>query len=93
MKYAVTDDQIKEARGWLRIGVTSRDEEIGQVLSACLIDLKNSGVSNRDNDDPIIKQAMKLYLKAFFGYDEDAERYSKSYEFLKNSLALCEDYN
>lgn len=93
MEYIVTEDLVKEARGWLRIGVASRNDEIRQVLTACLVDLKNGGVVKRDPADPMIKQAMKLYLKAQFGYDADADRFAQSYEFLKYSLALSGDYN
>jgi hypothetical protein len=44
-------------------------------------------------DDPLIKQAMKLYLKAHFRSDPSADKFMKSYEFLKYSLELSSDYN
>lgn len=89
----ISSELIESARGWLRITTESRDEEIGQVMEACLIDLKNSGVSVIDTTDAAIQQAMKLYLKSQFGYDANAERFGKAYEFLKYSLALSGDYN
>ena len=53
--------------------------------------LKYSIVSQEDR---IIQQAIKLYCKANFGLDnKDSEKYKKSYESLKISLALCGDYN
>ena len=87
------DALITAARGWLRIGTKSRNDEIKQVMDACLIDLKNGGVVVIDTDDPAIQQAMKLFLKSQFGYDNNAERFGKAYEFMKASLALSGDYN
>lgn len=91
--YEISDDLVTLARGWLRIGITTRDDEIRQTMKACLIDLHNGGVENTDTEDAAIQQAMKLYLKAQFGYDEDAERFGKAYEFFKWSLELSGDYN
>lgn len=84
---------IESARKWLRIGTNSLDEEIGQVIEACLIDLKNSGVVVVDVNDKAIQQAVKLFLKAQFGYDENATRFAEAYEFFKKSLALSGLYN
>lgn len=91
--YEISDELVASARGWLRISITSRDEEIRQTLQACLIDLQNGGVVRISLDDAMIQQAMKLYLKSQFGYDADAERFSQAYEHLKFSLALSGDYN
>lgn len=89
----ITTALVAEARGWLRITTESRDDEIEQVMNACLIDLSNAGVVAIDAEDAAIKQALKLYLKSQFGYDSDAVRFGKAYEFLKCSLALSGDYN
>lgn len=89
----ISSELIASARGWLRIATESRDDEIEQVLGACLIDLSNGGVVVVDTDDPAIQQAMKLYLKSQFGYDSNAEKFSEAYEHLKKALALSGDYN
>ena len=89
----ISSELIASARGWLRITTESRDEEIEQVLGACLIDFSNGGVVVIDPSDPAIQQAMKLFLKSQFGYDNNAERFGKAYEYLKYSLALSGDYN
>lgn len=87
------DALVATARGWLRIATTSRDDEIRQVIDACLIDLSNGGVKKIDEDDAMIRQAIKLYLKSQFGYDAQAEKFAKAYEYLKYSLELSSDYN
>lgn len=85
---------VASAKGWLRIATNSRDDEIRQVCEACLIDLKNGGVAKRNySEDSAIQQAIKLYLKSQFGYDQEAEKFDKAYEHLKAALALSGDYN
>lgn len=87
------DPLVVAARGWLRISTKARDEEIRQVVDACLIDLSNAGVVMRDTDDAAIRQCMKLYLKSQFGYDSNAEKFGEAYEHLKKGLSLSGDYN
>lgn len=92
MAVTISDNLVVEGRDWLRIETDSRDDEIRQVFEACLIDLKNAGVYVTEIDS-IIKQALKLYLKSYFGYDDNAAKFAESYEHLKRSLALSSDYN
>lgn len=89
----ISNELITSARGWLRIATTSRDDEIRQVMEACLIDLSIGGVAKIDTSDQAIQQAIKLYLKSQFGYDAKAEKFGQAYEHLKAALALCGDYN
>ena len=91
----MTAEQIAAAKLWLRISTDALDEEIGQTVDACLLDLHNAGVVNTPWDDALIKQAVKLYCKAQFGYgnDGDGDKYAKAYEHLKCALALSGDYN
>lgn len=44
-------------------------------------------------DNPLIQQAVKLYCKAQFGYDDTSSKFAKSYELLKQSLSLSGEYN
>ena len=84
---------VVEARLWIRKSSDIFDDEIVQTMNSCLLDLKNAGVQKLDTDDALIKQALKLYLKAQFGYEEDSEKFAGSYEHLKSSLSLSGDYN
>lgn len=84
---------VGEAKKWLRIGTDSTDEEVGQTINACLLDLSNAGVTQIDIADPLTKQAVKLYLKSHFGYDANADEFGTAYEHLKASLALSGTYN
>lgn len=87
----ITNEMVSSAKGWLRIG--TRDDEVKQVMEACLMDLLIGGVAKVDPEDPLIQQALKLYLKSQFGYDSNAETFARAYEHLKAALALCGDYN
>ena len=89
----ISNELITSARGWLRIATTSRDDEIRQVIEACLIDLSIGGVVEVNPSDSLVSQAIKLYLKAQFGYDANAVKFEQAYEHLKRALALCGDYN
>jgi len=83
--------KVKEA---LRITHTHLDDEIADLIDSCKIDLSISGVQVINENDPLILQAVKLYCKANFGLgNADSEKYQRSYDSLKISLALCGDYN
>lgn len=78
----------------LRINNAKLDDDITDLIEACKIDLRISGVKKINESDALTVQAIKLYCKANFGLDnKDSEKYQKSYDLLKNSMALCGDYN
>lgn len=78
----------------LRITSNRFDGEITTLIDACKIDLKLAGVTALDETDPFVQRAIILYAKANFGYDNpDSEKFQKSYDLLKCSLALAGDYN
>ena len=78
----------------LRIKSSAFDEEIKDLIESAKLDLKISGIVKVDEKDPLILQAIKTYCKANFGLDnKDSEKYQKSYDMLKQHLALCGDYN
>ena len=78
----------------LRIKATSLDSEITDLIEACKIDLSISGIKVINDTDPLIQRAIIVYCKANFGLDnKESEKYQLSYDMLKQSLALCSDYN
>lgn len=89
---------IDELRTILRIGETQTafDSEIQPLIDAAKADLKLSGVSEaktEDVEDPLIKRAITIYVKAHFGWDNpDAERLQQSYDMLKMHLTLSQEY-
>lgn len=86
-------DQVKLS---LRLKTDMFDkDEILPLIEACILDLYTSGVDEYKitEDNPLVKRAIILYCKANFGFNEDAERYNKSYQMVKEKLALSGGYN
>lgn len=83
---------LPEAKLWLRRSTDSLDSEVEQTVAACLMDLSVVGVKNIDAEDPLIQQAAKMYLKANFGYDDNAERWQLFYDNLKRFLSSSSAY-
>lgn len=78
----------------LRIKSDAFNVEILEMIEAAKLDLSISGIKKINENDPLIQQAIKTYCKANFGLDnKDSEKYQKSYNMLKEHLALCGDYN
>lgn len=78
----------------LRIKSDAFNVEILEMIEAAKLDLSISGIKKINEDDPLIQQAIKTYCKSNFGLDnKDSEKYQKSYNMLKEHLALCGDYN
>lgn len=79
-------DDIKDA---LRITEDDFDNEINGLIEAAKEDLKTSGVAASNLTKPLCKQAIILYCKASFGYDNnEADRFMQSYEHIKKKIAI-----
>ena len=74
-----------------RVG-TRNDEEINELAMSCVRELENTGVYGNPATDALYYQAMVLYCKANFGYDENTERFQTAFEKLRDSMALSGDY-
>lgn len=77
----------------LRIKNNAFDEEINDLIESAKLDLGLSGVTIILEEDQLIKQAIKLYCKANFGYSEDSEKFAKAYEGLRTAICLGGEYN
>lgn len=86
---AILDDVKKS----LHITNTANDADISDAIEACKIDLTLGGALIVDEDDALTKQAIKLYVRGYFNYQGEGERWQKAYSALKDSMALCGDYN
>lgn len=79
----------------LRISSSAFDDEVQDLIDAAKADLVLSGVGETKiiDTDPLIKRAVVVYCKAHFGWNNpDADRLQRSYEMLKEHLALAGDY-
>lgn len=90
---------LAEVKTALRISATNTffDAEVQGLIDAAKIDLVQSGVDStkaNDDTDPLIKRAVIVYCKGYFGYDNpEAARFIDSYVMLKQHLSLASDYN
>lgn len=85
---------IDDVKAVLRISSTTFNTEITDLIASAKADLGISGVVETTETDTLIKRAIITYCKANFGWDNpDAEKLQKSYEMLKNHLALSCDYS
>lgn len=89
---AIDSDLILKLKNAIRVKSDSANEELEDLTEACLLDLKISGVSITDQTDALFRQALKLYCKAYYGYDDDSEKFKAAYAALKDSMALSGDY-
>lgn len=80
----------------LRIGSPVLQSEVKDLIEAARADLVLGGVLSgkaADEDDPLIRRAVTVYVKAEFGLDnEDSEKYRESYNMLKRHLLLSDEY-
>lgn len=85
---ALLDDVCKVLR-------TNHRDEVQDLIDAAKMDLKISGVKRIDETDPLIKRAITVYCKAHYGYDDPVmtERFERSYNMLKQHLALSVEYS
>lgn len=67
-------------------------KEVTDLIMAAEADLQGQGVDHIDLSDPLTKQAIKLYCKAHYGYDDNSEKYLAAYQALSLSMALLSDY-
>ena len=95
--HEVSEDLLYAARLAVRANRTSVfDNEIKDLISAARAELTEIGILPSkvyDDEDPLTKRAIILYVKAEFGLDNpDAQRYRESFDLLKRHLALASDY-
>ena len=89
---------ILDIKTALRISTnnTAFDSEIADLIDAARADLMLAGIlpaKVNDDNDPLIKRAITVYVKANFGWNNpDAERLQQSYDMLKCHLALSQEY-
>jgi len=83
---------INDIKVSLIIKNNAYDTDIQGLIDACKADLNIAGVQTVDETEPLTAQAIKLYCKGNFGYDENSEKYQKAYERLKIVMALASDY-
>lgn len=93
-------EEIKKA---LRLIDNDFDDEVTLLIEAAKEDLKSSGVASsyfitkddetgeksEEIDNKLLKLAIILYCKTFFGFDNpDSEKYNNAYEHIKKKVSI-----
>ena len=68
------------------------DEEIQDLIDACMADLNIADVVVVDQLDPLIIRAILTYVKMNFGEVDDYDRYKHSYDEQKAQMSMNSDY-
>ena len=82
----------EKLRKRVRVMSDSSDEEIMDLVASCKIELEMSGVYG-DESDPTYYQALVLYCKGNYGYDDDTERFQLAFAKLRDAMSLSGDYD
>lgn len=83
---------LEKVRTALRIKTRSLDNEIEDLIAAALSDLKIAGVTNTNENDPLIIRAVITYCKANFGVTDAYDRLKKSYDEQKAQLQMASGF-
>ena len=68
------------------------DEEIQDLIDACMADLNIADVVVADQLDPLVIRAILTYVKMNFGMVDDYDRYKHSYDEQKAQMSMNSDY-
>lgn len=83
---------LSDVKAAIRVKADSANDEIEDLIAACKKDLEIAGVYVQDESESLVKQAVKLYCKAHYGYDDKTEKFQMAYESLRDAMALSGDY-
>lgn len=82
---------IEELKRIVRARSADAEFELEGLVASCKKEMEVAGIYG-DETDPLYRQAIRLYCKAHYGYDEDAERFQKAFDSLRDAMALSGDY-
>lgn len=84
---------LEKVKQYLRISHDRLDEDIQANIDAVLLDLRVHGVTHKDESDPLIFNAIKLYCKSMT-LDDSAKvsAYCQRYFALRDCLRVAEGY-
>lgn len=86
---------LEKVRTALRVSTTDFDDEITDIINACLLDLGIAGITNDDTTNALIIRAVITYSKLHFGDLSqlgDYDRLKTSYDEQKAQLQMATGY-
>lgn len=89
----MSPETLDEVKLFIRICHSKLDSSIKSDIDSCLGDLQVHGITYKDDTDPLILNAIKLWCKAIYIDDEvKAAEYLKRYYALRDCLKSAEGY-
>lgn len=83
------NELIAKVRTALRITTDAFDDEISDLINACLLDLEAAGVNKDDTTNALIVRAVITYCRANFGDNMgDYDRLKASYDEQKAQMSM-----
>lgn len=76
----------------LRVSTDDFNDEINDLIDACLLDLGIAGVTEDDTTNHLIIRAIITYCRANFGQPDDYDRLKASYDEQKAQLSMATGY-
>ena len=76
----------------LRISTNAFDNELNDLIDACLLDLGLAGVTEDDTTNYLIIRAITTYCKMNFGQVDDYDRLKASYDEQKAQMSMATGY-
>lgn len=84
-------DKVKHA---MRIDEEDHDDELGDLIQTAKKLIAEAGVSPLKiiDADPLIRKACILYCKVHFGYDDNRDKFAKSFDNMLVHISLLTSY-
>lgn len=88
----ISEQLLNDVKSAIPIRASGRDGDIRDLIKAAWADLGIAGVIPPAITDPLIKQAVKTYVKAHFGRPANYEQLAASYDEQKAQLQMATGY-
>lgn len=86
-------ETLNKVKAFIRISHNKLNQDITDDVDSCMADLKAHGIVYKDDTDPLILNAVKLWCKALYTDDTSkAADYQRRYKELRDCLKVAEGY-
>lgn len=83
---------LEKVKTSLRITTDDFNDEVLDLIQACLADLTTAGVIVPETNDILILQAVKTFCRAHFGIPDNYDKLKASYDEQKAQLSMKSGY-
>lgn len=91
-RYLMRLKMLEKVKLALKITTDDFNEELSDMIDACLLDLGIAGVDKREITDALIIRAVCTYCRANWGSPSDYDKLKASYDEQKAQLSMSGNY-